>query len=80
MVTEFDVDGIPEATGIRRLATEEAIEAAGNPNEVPRDSYWVGFTLGSSVYAMEFAGPPGSVSEEQALEIASAWHDRLAGD
>jgi len=40
----------------------------------------VAFTVGSSVYTMEFAGPPGSVSMQRAREIATAYHDRLAGN
>jgi hypothetical protein len=40
----------------------------------------VAFTIGSSVYTMEFAGPPGSVTERQAGDIASDYYDRLAGD
>ena len=39
----------------------------------------VGFTDGGIVYAVDLFGPPGSVSEEQALEIASAYHHRLTG-
>ena len=41
---------------------------------------WVGFTIGSIVYAVELQGEPGSVSEEQALEIANAYYERLTGD
>ena len=77
MVSEFDVPGIPDASSVRRLTTAEAIETAGTPDQIPRDSYWVGFTVGSSVYTMEFAGPPGSVTVQQAQEIASAYYDRL---
>jgi hypothetical protein len=79
VVSDFEVDGIPDTTGIRRLTTAEAIDAAGLPNQIPRDQYWIGFTVGSSVYTMELAGPPGSVTEEQAREIASAYYDRLTG-
>jgi hypothetical protein len=80
VVSELEVSGIPEGSGVRRLTTADAIEAAGTDEQIPRDSYWVAFTVGSSVYTMEFAGPPGSVTEEEAREIASAYHDRLAGD
>ena len=79
VISEFDVPGIPDASGVRRLTTAEAIEAAGTPNQIPRDSYWVGFTLGSSVYTMDLAGPPGSVTLQQAREIASAYYDGLTG-
>ena len=79
-ISSFDVDGIPDARGVHRIATAEDIEAAGTEDEHPSDNYWVGFTVGSIVYTMELQGPPGgSVSEEQAQEIASAYHDRLTG-
>jgi hypothetical protein len=78
-MTSFDVDNIPDARGVHRIATAEDIEAAGTEGEQPSDSYWVGFTEGSIVYTVELHGPPGSVSEEQAQEIVSAYHDRLTG-
>jgi hypothetical protein len=78
-VSSFDVDGIPDARSVHRIATAEDIEAAGTDDEVPSESYWVGFTEGSIVYTVDLAGPPGSVSEEQAQGIASAYHDRLTG-
>ena len=79
VVSDFDTPGIPDASGVRRLTTAEAIEAAGTPNQIPRDEYWVGFTVGSSAYTVDLAGPPGTVTEEQAREIASAYYDRLTG-
>ena len=78
-VSEFDVDDIEDGRGVRRLTTAEDIERLGNKDERPNDSYWVGFTDGAVVYSVDLFGPPGSVSEEQALEIASAYYDRLTG-
>jgi hypothetical protein len=78
-VSTFDVDGIPDARGIKRIATAEDIEAAGTVDEVPSESYWVGFTDGSIVYTLDLNGPPGSVSEEQARNILSVYHDRITG-
>jgi hypothetical protein len=75
--SKFDVDDIPDGRGVHRIATAQAIETAGTDNEIPFDSYWVGFIEGSTVYTVDVHGPPGSVSEEQALEIASAYYDRL---
>jgi hypothetical protein len=75
--SEFDVDDVSGARGVHRSASAEDIQAMGTEDQKPFDSYWVGFTVGSVVYTMELRGPPGSVSEEQALEIASAYHDRL---
>jgi len=79
-VSSFDVDGIPDARGVHRIATAEDIEAAGTEDEVPSESYWVGFTEGSIVYTVDLTGPPGSVPEEQAQRVASAYYDRLTGD
>ena len=78
-VSSFDVDGIPDARGVHRIATAEDIEAAGTEAEDPSESYWVGFIDGSIVYTVDLSGLPGSVSEEQAQSIASAYHDRLTG-
>jgi hypothetical protein len=79
-VSSFEVVGIPDARGTHRIATAEDIEAAGNEDEHPSESYWVGFTVGSIVYTVDLHGPPGSVSEEQAQSIASAYYERLTGD
>lgn len=76
-VNSFDVGGIPDARGVHRIATAEDIEAAGFEDEVPSDGYWVGFTIGSVVYTVDLHGPPGSVSQEQALTIASTFYQRL---
>lgn len=80
-ISTFGVKDIAEGRGVHRIATVEDIEAAAGPeDEQPSESYWIGFTLGPFVYAMELHGPPGSVSEEQAQEIASAYHERLTGN
>lgn len=79
-ISEFDVDGIPDERGVHRAATAEDIERVGTTDERPRDSYVVAFTAGPIVYRLDLQGPPGSVSEEQALDIASAYYDRLAGN
>jgi hypothetical protein len=78
-ISDFDVDDIEDARGVRRLATAEDIERVGTEDQVPSESYWVAFTDGGVVYIVDLHGPPGSVSEEQALEIARAYHDRLTG-
>ncbi|MET1011531.1 MAG: hypothetical protein ABWY83_04060 [Actinomycetota bacterium] len=79
VISSFDVDGIPDARGVRRIATAEDIEAAGTEDEDPSESYWVGFTVGSIVYTLDLGGLPGSVSEEQAQGIVSAYYERLTG-
>ena len=79
-VSDFDPD-IEDARGVHRLQTaEEHQEGRGTADLMPFDSYWTAFTIGSLVYTVELHGPPGSVSAEQAQEIASAYHDRLTGD
>ena len=79
-VDTFDVGSIPEARGVHRLATAAAVEAAGNPNEQPFESYFIGFTDGAIVYTLDLNGPPGSMSEDEAEEIATAFYDRLTDD
>ena len=78
-ISDFDVD-ISDARGVHRIQTAEEIEKVGAEDLVPFDSYWVGFTEGPFVYTLDLHGPPGSVSDEQAQEIASAYHDRVTGD
>jgi len=79
-VNTFDVDGIPDARGVHRIATADDIEAAGTENEHPFESYWVGFIAGSIVYTVDLMGPPGSVSEDQARSVVGSYYDRLTGD
>ena len=76
-ISEFDVDDIPDARGVHSSASVEDIEAVGNADERPFDAYWVGFTDGSFVYTVDLHGPPGSVSEQQAVDIAGALHHRV---
>jgi hypothetical protein len=77
----FEVDDIPDARGVHRVATAEDIERLGTPGEQPQDDYWIGFTNGSIVYTVVLHGHavPGTVSEDQAQKIASAYYDRLTG-
>ena len=75
----FDVDDPPGARGVHSIATAEDIERLGTSDQMPFESYWVGFTNGAIAYTVDLFGRPGSVSEEQALEIANAYYDRLTG-
>jgi hypothetical protein len=79
VISNFEVDGIPDARGVHRIATAEDIEAAGTEGQTPSEDYWVGFIDGSIVYTVNLSGPPGSVSEEQTQTIISAYHHRLTG-
>jgi hypothetical protein len=78
-VTEFDVDGIPGATGVRRYASEEDIQAAGTGENRPYDSYAIQFADGDFAYRIDLGGPPGKPSEDKAVEIARALYDRVHG-
>jgi len=78
-VQEFDVDGIPDATGVRRSATAADIKAAGTDQDRPYDSYAIRFADGDFAYDIELFGPPGEVSEEQAEEIVGKLYDRVKG-
>ena len=78
-VTEFDVDGIPGATGVRRYASEEDIQAAGTGENRPYDSYAIQFADGDFAYRIELGGPPGKPSEDKAVEIAQNLYDRVHG-
>ncbi len=75
----FEVDEIPDARGVHRVATAEDIQRVGTNDEQPQDDYWIGFTKGPIVYTMVLHGHavPGTVSEDQAQQIASAYYDRL---
>jgi hypothetical protein len=77
-ISEFDVDGAPDAWGVRRSANAEDIEAVGTAGDRPFESYGIGFTDGSFVYTLDLHGPPGSVSEEQAEDIARSLYERIS--
>jgi hypothetical protein len=76
-VSEFDVDGIPGATGVRRYASEEAVQAAGTSENRPQDSYAIFFADGDFAYDIDLSGPPGTTSEDKAVEIAQKLYDRV---
>lgn len=78
-VSEFNVDGIPGAVGVRRYASEEAVKAVGRPDDRPYDSFAVFFADGDFAYDIDLGGPPGTTSEDKAVEIAEALYDRVHG-
>jgi hypothetical protein len=77
--SSFEVGDIPGARGVHRVATAEDIEKVGTTDEQPQDDYWIGFTNGPIVYEVILHGHavPGTVSEDQAEEIATAYYSRL---
>ncbi|MBA3376521.1 MAG: hypothetical protein H0U00_12060 [Actinobacteria bacterium] len=76
-ISEFDVGGISGARGVHRSASAEDIEALGTEDDVPFDSYRIDFTDGAYVYTVDLHGPRGSVTEDQATDIAHALHARV---
>ena len=78
-VSEFDVAGIPGATGVRRVATEEDIKAAGTGENRPHDSYAIQYADGDFAYRIELGGLPGEPSQDKAVEIATALYERVYG-
>jgi hypothetical protein len=78
-VSEFDVSGIPGATGVRRYATAADIQAAGTSDERPYDGYDIFFSDGDFAYSFRLGGPPGTPSEDKAKELAQNFYDRVAG-
>ena len=50
--SSFEVDDIPDARGVHRVATAEDIERVGTQDEQPQDDYWIGFTIGPIVYTV----------------------------
>ena len=78
--SDFQVDSIPGARGAHSSASAEDIERIGTPDEKPFNGYWVGFTDGPFASTLELRGPPGSVSQKQAIEIATAYYERVVGN
>ena len=76
--TEFDVDGIPNAQGIQRIATQESLDAVGDAGP-PRAIYTILFADGPFAYNVRLLGPPDEVSEQQAEEIATKLYERVEG-
>lgn len=77
-IEEFDVSGVPDAKGVRRLVTAERLQETGEEGE-PSDSYTISFAAGPFVYQVEGFAPPGEISEQQIEDVAKKVHDRVAG-
>ncbi len=76
---EFDVDDIPGALGSRRYATQESIDATGANDVQPYEDYQIVFSDGVFAYRVRLHGSPGSVTEDQAKDIAQSLYDRVHG-
>lgn len=77
---DFQVDAMPGARGVHSSASAKDIERIGTPQQKPFQGYWVGFTDGPYASTVELHGPPGSVTEAQALEIATTYYERVVGN
>jgi hypothetical protein len=77
-IEEFDVSGVSDAKGARRLVTPEALQETGEEG-MPSDSYTISFADGPFAYQVEGFAPPGKLPEQQIEDIAKKLHDRVAG-
>ena len=77
-ISEFEVDGIPDATGVARVATAQSLEETGEAGE-PHADYTIRFADGPYAYAVSMFGPPEAVTEEKAEEFARTLYDRVHG-
>jgi hypothetical protein len=76
-ISEFEVDGIPDATGVRRVVTAERLRQTGEEGE-PRDGYDIRFADGPFAYYVGTFGPPGEATTEGVTEaIAKRIYDRV---
>lgn len=78
-ISEFDVAGIPDARGVQRIATQEALDRTGDGDRPPRAEYSIQFTDGIFAYEVRLFGSPEEVSEAQAEGIAAKLYARVAG-
>jgi hypothetical protein len=78
-ISTFEVDGIPDAKGIRRVVTAERLRQTGEPGE-PRDGYDIRFADGLFAYHVATFGPIGEGTTEASTEaIAKRIYDRVKG-
>jgi hypothetical protein len=77
-ISEFEVDGIPDATGVARLATAQSLEETGQPGE-PHSDYTIRFADGPYAYSVIMFGPPAEVTEARAEEVAQSFYERVKG-
>ena len=78
-IAEFEVDGIPNARGVQRIATQEALDRTGDAELVPHAEYSIRFADGPFAYDVTLFGPPDEVSERQAEEIVAKLYARVQG-
>jgi hypothetical protein len=78
-ISEFEVDGISDAKGVRRVVTAEALRQTGEEGE-PSDAYDIRFADGPFAYYVATFGRPGDATTEAVTEgIAKRIYDRVKG-
>ena len=77
-ITEFEPAGVPDATGVQAIATQESIDEIGDDIQ-PDARYSVYFADGPFAYEVTVFGPPDEVSREQVEEIAGELLERVQG-
>ncbi len=77
-ITEFEPTGVPDATGVQAIATQESIDEIGDDIQ-PDARYSVYFADGPFAYEVTIFGPPDEVSRQQAEEIAEKLYARVNG-
>jgi hypothetical protein len=79
-VTRTDVEGIPGARGVTRLATAESIAETGPDGFEPGELHRIAFTDGVFFYLIGTAHtPPSADAAEMAQELARALYARVKG-
>lgn len=78
-LAEFEVDGIPNAKGAQRIATQEALDRTGDTELFPHAEYAIRFADGVFAYDVRLFGSPDEVSERQAEEIVARLYARIQG-
>jgi hypothetical protein len=78
-IADFAVSDVPDSWGVRRHVTQASIDATGDTELHPYDSYDVAFTDDEFVYVVFEDGPPGSVSETNVVAVAKALNERVHG-
>lgn len=78
-ISEFEVDGIADAKGVRAVVTAKRLEQTGEEGE-PRDAYDILFSDGPFAYLVVTFGPIGEATTEATTEaIANRIYDRVKG-
>ena len=77
-ITEFEPAGVPDATGVQAIATQESIDEIGDDIQ-PDARYSVYFADGPIAYEVTMFGPPDEVSRQQVEDIAAALYAARQG-